>query len=141
MTATRPVQRLIVLGSTGSIGVSTLEVVSHFASMQSAPNAPQFEIVGLAAGKNAAELAKQARQFGVKNLAILDAHAASQLSRFHKVHSGPDAALKLVQDIARPGDIVVAAMVGFAGLAPTLAAIEIGCTTWRASFDGSLICS
>ena len=128
MNATRPVQRLIVLGSTGSIGVSTLEVVSHFAAMQSAPNAPQFEIVGLAAGKNAAELAKQARQFAVKNLAILDAHAASQLAGFDKVHSGPNAALKLIQDIARPGDIVVAAMVGFAGLAPTLAAIEMGCT-------------
>ncbi len=128
MNATRPVQRLIVLGSTGSIGVSTLEVVSHFASMQSADNAPRFEIVGLAAGKNANELSKQARQFGVKNLAILDAHAASQLAGFNKVHSGPDAALKLVQDIARPGDIVVAAMVGFAGLAPTLAAIEMGCT-------------
>ena len=128
MNATRPVQRLIVLGSTGSIGVSTLEVVSHFAAMKSAPNAPRFEIVGLAAGKNAAELAKQARQFDVKNLAILDAHAASQLAGFDKVHSGPDAALKLIQDIARPGDIVVAAMVGFAGLAPTLAAIEIGCT-------------
>ncbi len=128
MNATRPVQRLIVLGSTGSIGVSTLEVVSHFASMQSADNAPRFEIVGLAAGKNANELAKQARQFAVKNLAILDAHAASQLAGFDKVHSGPNAALKLVQDIARPGDIVVAAMVGFAGLAPTLAAIEMGCT-------------
>ena len=128
MNATRPVQRLIVLGSTGSIGVSTLEVVSHFAAMHSAPNAPQFEIVGLAAGKNAAELAKQARQFAVKNLAILDAHAASQLAGFDKVLSGPDAALKLVKDIARPGDIVVAAMVGFAGLAPTLAAIEMGCT-------------
>ena len=128
MNATRPVQRLIVLGSTGSIGVSTLEVVSHFAAMKSAPNAPQFEIVGLAAGKNAAELAKQARKFAVKNLAILDAHAASQLAGFDKVHSGPDAALKLIQDIARPGDIVVAAMVGFAGLAPTLAAIEMGCT-------------
>ena len=128
MNATRPVQRLIVLGSTGSIGVSTLEVVSHFASMQSADNAPRFEIVGLAAGKNANELSKQARQFDVKNLAILDAHAASQLAGFDKVHSGPDAALKLVKDIARPGDIVVAAMVGFAGLAPTLAAIEMGCT-------------
>ncbi len=128
MTAARPVQRLIVLGSTGSIGVSTLEVVSHFAAMKRDPNAPLFEIVGLAAGKNAAGLAQQAREFGVKNLAILDAHAASQLAGFDKVHSGPDAALKLVQDIARPGDIVVAAMVGFAGLAPTLAAIEIGCT-------------
>lgn len=128
MNATRPVQRLIVLGSTGSIGVSTLEVVSHFASMKSADNAPRFEIAGLAAGKNATELAKQARQFAVKNIAILDAHAAAQLAGFDKVHSGSDAALKLVQDIARPGDIVVAAMVGFAGLAPTLAAIEMGCT-------------
>ncbi len=128
MNASRPVQRLIVLGSTGSIGVSTLEVVSHFAAMQSAPNAPRFEIVGLAAGKNAAELANQARKFGVKNLAILAADSAAALAGFHNVRCGPNAALKLVQDIARPGDIVVAAMVGFAGLAPTLAAIEIGCT-------------
>ncbi len=76
MTAARPVQRLIVLGSTGSIGVSTLEVVSHFAAMKRDPNAPLFEIVGLAAGKNAAALAQQAREFGVKNLAILDTHEA-----------------------------------------------------------------
>ncbi|MCE9620690.1 MAG: 1-deoxy-D-xylulose-5-phosphate reductoisomerase [Planctomycetes bacterium] len=128
MAATRPAQRLIVLGSTGSIGASTLEVVSHFASMPPSANAPQFQIVGLAAGRNAPSLAKQARDFQVPNLALLDAEAAKQLKGFDSVRSGPDAALQLIRDIARPGDLVVAAMVGFAGLAPTLLALERGCT-------------
>ena len=69
-----------MLGSTGSIGASTLEVVSHLAELDKNTNAPRFEVVGLAAGRNAAVLARQARAFGVKCVALLDPAAADQLA-------------------------------------------------------------
>jgi 1-deoxy-D-xylulose-5-phosphate reductoisomerase len=128
MHATRPSRRLIVLGSTGSIGTATLEVVAHLNALPRADASHHLEIIGLAAGRNAPRLAQQARDFGVGHLALQDASAAAALDGCGSVRSGPDAALRLIQDVARPGDLVVAAMVGFAGLAPALAALEIGCT-------------
>jgi len=86
-----------------------------------------FEVVGLAAGSNASLLAEQARTLGVRELALADASAAAPLASLGNVRSGPDAALRLVEDVARPGDVLVAAMVGFAGLASALRAIELGC--------------
>ncbi|NBV64981.1 MAG: 1-deoxy-D-xylulose-5-phosphate reductoisomerase [Planctomycetes bacterium] len=116
-------RRLILLGSTGSIGVSTVEVLQHLRAMGEA----SFEVVGLAAGSNASLLAEQARALGVRELALADASAAAPLASLGNVRSGPDAALRLVEDLARPGDVLVAAMVGFAGLASALRAIELGC--------------
>ena len=116
-------RRLILLGSTGSIGVSTVEVLQHLRATGEA----SFEVVGLAAGSNASLLAEQARALGVRELALADASAAASLASLGNVRSGPDAALRLVEDLARPGDVLVAAMVGFAGLARALRAIELGC--------------
>ncbi len=118
MPATR---RIIVLGSTGSIGTATLEVVEHLA----ASAGPCFQVAGLAAGGNAALVAEQAARFGVRHVALADGAAAlpAGIERF----AGPDAALQLINRIAQPGDLVMGAMVGAAGLAPTLAAIERGC--------------
>ncbi|MEY4828125.1 MAG: 1-deoxy-D-xylulose 5-phosphate reductoisomerase, partial [Planctomycetota bacterium] len=116
-------RRLILLGSTGSIGVSTVEVLQHLRATGEA----SFEVVGLAAGSNASLLAEQARALGVRELALADASAAASLASLGNVRSGPDAALRLVEDLARPGDVLVAAMVGFAGLASALRAIELGC--------------
>ena len=87
MTATRPVQRLIVLGSTGSIGVSTLEVVSHFAAMQSADNVPRFEIVGLAAGKNANELVTQKQNNNKKKHTLQSGNTALEVHRVDERNS------------------------------------------------------
>lgn len=115
-------RRLILLGSTGSIGVSTVEVLRHLRSEGVA-----FEVVGLAAGSNAALLAEQARALGVREVAIADAEAARALPSSLHARTGAEAALQLVEDLARPGDLLVAAMVGFAGLASALRAIELGC--------------
>ncbi|MFO0872936.1 MAG: 1-deoxy-D-xylulose-5-phosphate reductoisomerase [Phycisphaerales bacterium] len=120
------VRRLILLGSTGSIGQSTLAVVEHLRTL-----GVRFEVAGLAAGSRADEVFAQADRFDVRHLAIAggdDAPRADERRAGGRtVHRGPDAALRLVESIARPGDLVVGAMVGAAGLSPTIAAIERGC--------------
>ncbi|MBM4113033.1 MAG: 1-deoxy-D-xylulose-5-phosphate reductoisomerase [Phycisphaerae bacterium] len=118
-------RRLILLGATGSIGRSTLDVVRHL----NASARHRFRVVGMAAGRNASELAAVASEFRCDAVALAGEGPAewptpAPSERFH----GPDAALELVERVARPGDLVMAAMVGFAGLAPTLRAIEKGCT-------------
>ena len=115
-------RRLILLGSTGSIGVSTVQVLEHLRAQGTA-----FEVIGLAAGSNAALLAEQAKALGVHDLAVADESAAAQLGPQANVRTGPDASLRLVEQLARPGDVLVAAMVGFAGLASAMRAIELGC--------------
>jgi 1-deoxy-D-xylulose-5-phosphate reductoisomerase len=115
--------RIILLGCTGSIGVNTIEVVKHLA----ASGGPAYEVVGLAGGRNADLLRRQAEELGVHDVAIADESAAETLEGLGTVHAGADAALELVRSIARRGDLVVGAIVGAAGIAPTLAAIECGC--------------
>jgi len=122
-SAAIPSRRLIVLGSTGSIGVNTLAVVEHLRARRLF----DFEVVGLAAGSNAVVLQEQCAQFDVPSVAVASNSAAAEFSGKVKVFTGTDAALNLVQEIARPGDLVVGAMVGSAGLPATLAAIERGC--------------
>jgi 1-deoxy-D-xylulose-5-phosphate reductoisomerase len=116
-------RRIIVLGSTGSIGTATLEVVAHLSSI----GGPDYQVVGLAAGSNTALVTEQARRFGVRDVAMADAAASVALPSTLNVLRGPDAALELIERVARPGDMVMAAIVGVAGLAPVLAAIERGC--------------
>ncbi|HMN96426.1 MAG TPA: 1-deoxy-D-xylulose-5-phosphate reductoisomerase [Phycisphaerales bacterium] len=124
---TAPPRRLILLGSTGSIGRSALEVVEHLAQL-----GERFEVVGLAAGGNAALLFEQAQRFGTRELALAEAQDAGGAlpgtsSSTHRLRRGADAALRLVEEVARPGDLVVGAIVGAAGLAPTIAALERRC--------------
>ena len=119
----RRCRRLIVLGSTGSIGTSALTVVEHLRR----ENLYDFEVVALAAGGNGERLARQARQLGVDRVAIADPAQAPGLSGIDHVHAGPDAALELVEAVARPGDLLLGAMVGAAGVPATLAAIDRGC--------------
>ncbi|MBM4111635.1 MAG: 1-deoxy-D-xylulose-5-phosphate reductoisomerase [Phycisphaerae bacterium] len=120
--ADAPVRRLIVLGSTGSIGTSTMEVLRHWRDR----GGPRMQVVGLAAHSNVELLAKQAAEFGVRHVAAAAARdpiALNGLTAF----SGEHAARDLIKAVARPGDLVLAAMVGAAGIAPTLAAIDAGC--------------
>ena len=70
-TATPRTGRIILLGSTGSIGVNTIEVVDHLRRH----GGPDYEIVGLAAGRNGALLARQARDLGVDAIAIAEPSA------------------------------------------------------------------
>ena len=117
--------RLIVLGSTGSIGVSTLEVVEH---LEQATHR-RCEVVALVAGRNAATLAAQARRHRPVAIGLADDSLRAELGDVGgaSIHLGEDAALEIVEAYARPGDVVMGAMVGAAGIAPTMSAIRKGC--------------
>jgi 1-deoxy-D-xylulose-5-phosphate reductoisomerase len=113
-------RRVVVLGSTGSIGLSTLRVAAQL------PN--EIEIVGLAACSSVTELAKQAIEAGVRNVAIYDEKKAEALRALLpssvKVHIGAAGLNELAQ--LEEADIVLVSIVGTAGLHPTLAAIDAG---------------
>lgn len=116
-------RRIIILGSTGSIGTNTLRVIEHLAEA----GGPRYEVVALVAGRNAALLAEQADRHRPRVLGLVDGDGAASLSRDGRaVHAGPDAALEIVERFVEPGDVVMGAMVGAAGLEPTLAAIRRG---------------
>lgn len=108
-------RRVFILGSTGSIGTSTIEVICHLNTLK--PNS--FEIVGLAANTSKQLLLQQAHS--------LDAHAISLASGEVDYKKVSNSAVSLLADHAVEGDLVVAAMVGFDGIEPVLKAIEIGC--------------
>jgi 1-deoxy-D-xylulose-5-phosphate reductoisomerase len=113
-------KRLSILGSTGSIGVTTLETVARFAD--------RFQVVALAAGKNTERLAQQVRRFHPGIVAVGSESAAAELRRTvpefgGEVVSGADG---LERVATAPADLVVSALVGAVGLLPTLRAIESG---------------
>jgi len=111
--------RVLILGSTGSIGTQALQVI--------AANPDRFEIVGLAAGGgNPDLLARQRAETGVTNIAVADPAAAAQIGDVP--YAGPDAVVRLIRDTAeRPGvDVVLNALVGALGLEPTLTALATG---------------
>ncbi len=115
-------KKLIILGSTGSIGPQALDIV--------AANTDKYTVVALAAGSNAKLLEAQARKFGVKAVALFDENAAAELKlkladTDIKVLSGAEGVCELA---AFDGDMVLNAIVGIAGLRPTLAAIDAGKT-------------
>ncbi|MEM0914405.1 MAG: 1-deoxy-D-xylulose-5-phosphate reductoisomerase [Planctomycetota bacterium] len=121
-------RRIVLLGSTGSIGTNTLAVLEHLRSV----GAMDVEVVGLAAGRRVDELAEQANAWGVKRLAIADLDKADRLRDLvpgATVFAGDDAAARLVADIDDATDLV-AAMVGSAGLSATMTAVRRG---WRVS--------
>jgi 1-deoxy-D-xylulose-5-phosphate reductoisomerase len=107
--------RVLILGSTGSIGTQALEVV--------AANPDRFQVVGLAAGgANAQLLAGQRDATGVTNVAVADTGAGEAIGNV--TFSGPDAVTELVRNT--DADVVLNALVGALGLKPTLAALESG---------------
>lgn len=108
-------QRVLILGSTGSIGTQALEVI--------AANPDRFEVVGLAAGGgNPALLAQQRAETAVTNIAVADDVAAAQIGDV--TYAGPQAATQLVENTE--ADVVLNALVGALGLKPTLAALASG---------------
>lgn len=116
------VRTLSILGATGSIGASTLDLVRR--------NRADWRVVALTANGNAAELAKLAREFDAELAVVADDAALPQLrealaGRGIEAASGAQA---LCEAAARGADMTVAAIVGCAGLAPTMAAIEQGGT-------------
>ncbi|MGC9319709.1 MAG: 1-deoxy-D-xylulose-5-phosphate reductoisomerase [Armatimonadota bacterium] len=110
-------RRVLVLGSTGSIGEQTLEMIRA--------HPDRLEVVGLAAGRNARRLAEQAQQFGVSLLALADERAAGGLDAVEaRVYAGADGICELVE--ACEPHLVVGAISGVAGLRPLMVALEAG---------------
>lgn len=112
-------QRVALLGSTGSIGVQTLDIVRE--------NSKQFEITTLTAYKNWQMLAQQAIEFGVDSVVIADQSYYGELKEALaaypiKVYAGDDAVAQVAA--GDNVDIVVNALVGYAGLMPTVAAVK-----------------
>ncbi|HNQ88465.1 MAG TPA: 1-deoxy-D-xylulose-5-phosphate reductoisomerase [Verrucomicrobiota bacterium] len=113
-------KNVVVLGCTGSIGTSTVQVAADLPD--------RIRLVGLAAGQNAERLFEQTRKFQPEAIAIQDPAKAtmlqSALGSGARVHCGPEGLLRLAT--LPSADIVLIAIVGTAGLAPALAAIRAG---------------
>lgn len=107
-------RRVLVLGSTGSIGTQTLDIARA--------NPDHFRIVGLSAGRNREQLAAQAAEFGLES-------SATAL--------GAEDAERLVRDVE--ADVIVNGITGSVGLGPTLAALETGTTLALANKESLIV--
>lgn len=114
-------KKIAILGSTGSIGRNTLDVVSR--------NRKDFRVVGLSAGKNIELLEEQIKAFSPEIVAVADSSAADFLKKKNKgvkIFSGADGIQKVAS--YKNTDFVMSAIVGSAGLLPTITAIRSGKT-------------
>jgi 1-deoxy-D-xylulose-5-phosphate reductoisomerase len=117
-------KRVSILGATGSIGLRTLELVSSFPD--------EFAVAGLAArGSNVEAIAELCRKHAPQAVALLDRDARDRLARLlpaprPELLAGPEGLVALAGEVE--ADVVVSALVGGAGLLPTMAAIEAGRT-------------
>ena len=127
-------RRIAILGSTGSVGCNTVELVA------AQPEA--YEVEALVAQRSVERLAGQARQLRAKLAVVADESRYRALKALLEgsgieVAAGPDA---VVEAATRPADWVMAAIVGAAGLAPTLAAIRRGALVALANKE-ALVCA
>lgn len=114
-------ERLTILGSTGSIGTQTLDIVRR--------NPERFRITSLVAHSRWQELAEQAREFAVESVVIGDkSHYKSLKEALQGTNIEVMAGSEAIEEVARSyrSDTVVNALVGYAGLHPTYLAIESG---------------
>ncbi len=114
-------RKIILLGSTGSIGTQTLDVVRN--------NPSELEVIGLAANTRVAEVEEQVREFKPKYVCMYDENAAKDLALRIKdlgipVYSGMEGLLDIVS--VPEADTVLTAVVGMIGIQPTIRAIESG---------------
>ncbi len=112
-------RRIAILGSTGSIGTQALDVISR--------SHDELSVVALSAAGSWETLLDQARRHGVRRVAIADPDAAAQASEAWtggEVLAGPDGVVRLIADCEC--DIVLNAIVGSAGLVPTVATLTEG---------------
>jgi len=116
------VRSITLLGATGSVGLRTLEIVSAFPD--------EFRVAGLAArGSNVERLADLCRKYSPRAVALLDGGAVDRLARalgppLPELLRGAEGLATLAAEV--PSDIVLSALVGGAGLLPTMAAIRAG---------------
>jgi 1-deoxy-D-xylulose-5-phosphate reductoisomerase len=116
-------RRVVVLGSTGSIGTNCLDVLAHLPG--------RFEVLGLSAHGNGEALCEQARRWRPRWVTVTDPDAAARLDRRRlpdgtRLLVGDDGLATMVTD--PDADVVVSAIVGSAGLYGTWAALEAGKT-------------
>jgi 1-deoxy-D-xylulose-5-phosphate reductoisomerase len=113
-------KKVILLGSSGSIGESTCKVARALPE--------KMKLVGLGVAKSTDRMLEQAKEFGVKALAVSDLQAAdkvkSRLSQGTQFYPGPEGLARMVEETE--ADMVLVAIVGTAGLAPALAALRSG---------------
>jgi 1-deoxy-D-xylulose-5-phosphate reductoisomerase len=111
------VRKILIVGSTGSIGTQALEVVER---------SDELELVGLAASTSWEPLLAQAGRFGVTRIALGDADAAAKAAEHSgiEVLAGPQGLVELITDL--DCDLVLNALVGSAGLGPTVASLGEG---------------
>ncbi|GBD26101.1 1-deoxy-D-xylulose 5-phosphate reductoisomerase [bacterium HR30] len=114
-------KQLSILGSTGSIGVTTLDVVSRFPE--------RFRIVALAAGTRVNQLVDQARKFAPRLIAVGSKEAVEDFRRLYpdyqgEILYGPEGLERCAT--APEANLVISALVGAVGLVPTLRALELG---------------
>lgn len=110
-------RKIVVLGSTGSVGINTLRVVESLGD--------RFQIIGLTARKNINLLEKQIKKFHPKIVALADKKSAQELyGRFKSIRilSGQEGVIEVAR--LKEADLVVSAIVGASGLIPTLEAIK-----------------
>ena len=115
----RPVaRRLVILGSTGSIGIQALDVVAR--------SGGELEVVGLSAGTDWETLVAQAKRNGVRRIALADPEAAALAGEnwTGETLSGPDGLVRLITEAGC--EMVLNGIVGSAGLVPTVAALGEG---------------
>jgi 1-deoxy-D-xylulose-5-phosphate reductoisomerase len=127
-------RRVTILGATGSIGSSTVDLIRN--------NLGRFSIEAVTANRNVPELARLARELGARYAAVAEAGAYRDLKEALagsgiKVGAGEAG---LLEAAARPSDMVVAAISGAVGLKPTLAAVERGATIALANKE-CLVCA
>ena len=111
-------RRVLILGSTGSVGVQALDVVERSADL---------EVVGLAAQTSWEEVLQQAQRFGVGRVALADESAAARASErwtAGEVLAGAEGLVQLITDTSC--DLVLNALMGSAGLGPTIATLGEG---------------
>ena len=111
-------RRIAILGSTGSIGVQALDVISR---------SPELTVVALSASSSWEPLLEQARRYGVRKVAVADPDAAARASEAWTggdVLAGPDGVVRLITECEC--DLVLNAIVGSAGLLPTVATLGEG---------------
>lgn len=114
-------KRVVVLGSTGSVGRQTLDIVRE--------HRERFEVVGLSAGANTDLLSQQIDEFAPRHFVVADDVAGERLlaRHAHVRESCLGIGAEALCDLARqPADIVINALLGYAGLGPTLAALSAG---------------
>ena len=118
---------MIILGSTGSIGVNTLEVAKKF----------NIEIEVLVAGNNIELLNRQIKEHSPKAVVVANEADVSRVAH-ERVFSGEESILKVIED--SKSDLVVNALVGFLGLRPTLTSIACGKRVALANKESLVAC-